>query len=150
MESGDQFFATICAGHILRSVEAKHVSKWPPQLDKAPYFIALFHYPNWLTLTETSIDLEIPKWALGCRLQETYLRRTKFNNKYQNDLHLASLGWHLYIFKCLYIRLRHIYFWTFINDHPVYTGWFISSATNSNAIISRWVGNRSIKFAGIL
>ena len=64
---------------------------------------------------------ENPKWALGigCRLQVTYLWRTKFNNKYQNDLHLTSLGWHWYIFKCLYISLRHIYFWTFINDHPV-------------------------------
>ena len=45
---------------------------------------------------------ENPKWTLGigCRLQETYLWKTKFNNKYQNDLHLTSLEWHWCIFKC--------------------------------------------------
>ena len=48
---------------------------------------------------------ENPKWTLGigCRLQETYLWNTKFNNKYQNDLHLTSLGWHWCVSKCLYI-----------------------------------------------
>ena len=77
---------------------------------------------------------ENPKQTLGigCRLQETYLWRTKLNNKYQNDLHLTSLGWHWYIFKCLYISLRHIYFWTFINDHPV-TMWVIIN------VVGGWV-----------
>ena len=120
MESGDQFFATICDGHILRSVEAKHVSEWPPQLGKAhrTFQLSKLVNPYWNVNKPENL-----KWSLGigCRLQETYLCSTKFNNKYQNDLHLPSLGWHWYIFKGLYISLRHIYFWTFINDHPVCT-----------------------------
>ena len=86
---------------------------------------------------------ENPKWTLGIgyRLQETYLWRTKFNNEYQNDLHLTSLGWHWYIFRCLYISLRHIYFWTFINDHPVYNNSKLTYAW-TRVVPDSWVASQ--------
>ena len=103
MDSGDHFLQPFVMGTSLgllkQNMCLRMTSTWWSSVVHRTFLL-----PKLVNPYRNVNGPENPKWALGigCRLQETYLWRTKFNNKYQNDLHLTSFGWHLYIFKCLY------------------------------------------------